>query len=247
MISGRLELFSSGTCPLVATGVDCRLIYTNLPTYAPFQQGMSPMRPLIFLLSLVVPVLTFTACTSEGETQVEVVASPTPSAAVLVVEGFFEAFNEGDIDALRSIYADDVIVTFAPLDQGPGLDTYTGLSAVLELNREHVDLHAHYTPSNVRAEGNTIVTSLFSYTDEEVERLGLAQLSGSMTFRVEQGKTNRIDTLPDEESKQKFALTRERAERGQLLQARQNLAAVLLQDGKVMAIGGFLGAWPGMA
>ena len=76
------------------------------------------MERSIFLLSLMVPVLIFAASTSEAETQVDLVASPTPSAAVLVVEDFFEVFNERDLEALRSVYSDDVIVTFASLVSG---------------------------------------------------------------------------------------------------------------------------------
>ncbi len=125
-------------------------------------------------------------------------------SALSVANAFFEAFNEGDVAALTSLYSDEVSLTVGPVFPGQPFQSRTGLEAVLEGYLERLDLHGHYTPSNVRAEGNT-VTSQFTFSDEEFEGMGLATISGSMSFKVEHGKIITIVVTPDEESKQKAA------------------------------------------
>ena len=103
---------------------------------------------------------------------------------------------------MTSLYSDDVTLTVGPVFPGQPFRSLTGITAVLDGYRERLDLHGHYTPSNVRAEGNT-VTSQFTYRDDELEGEGLATISGSMSFKVEKGKITTIVVTPDEESKQK--------------------------------------------
>ena len=129
---------------------------------------------------------------------------PTPSAAVLVVEDFFEAFNQGNLGALKGIYSDTIILVFGSRFPDSELENTKGLADVLEHDRESIDDHVQFTPSNLRVKGST-VTSQISYTDEGLEHDGLAPLSGSMSFNVEQGKITAIVVRYDDESKQRFA------------------------------------------
>ena len=131
-------------------------------------------------------------------------AMPTPSAAVLIVEDFFEAFNQGNLGALKGVYSDTVILVLGSRFPDSELENTTGLVDVLDHDRESIDDHVQFTPSNLRVKGST-VTSQISYTDEELERDGLAPLSGSMSFNVERGKITAIVVGYDDESKQRFA------------------------------------------
>ena len=167
----------------------------------------------IFVSTLVIQACgdgTTTAPDTHAPAAIAPVATPTtveiaPSAADLVVEAFFEAFNEGDIGRLRSIYSDDVTLTAGPLfSDDEGLDSIKGSAALLEEDREDIDLRGHYTPSNIRAARKT-VTSQFTYRDEDLAQEGLAPISGSMLFKVEQGQITTIVITFDEESKRRFA------------------------------------------
>ena len=97
-------------------------------------------------------------------------------SSLSVANAFFQAFNGGDVGALSRLHSLDVIQTFGPVP-ARGVVSISGLPAVLQDNGEHINLHAHYTPSNIRAVGNT-VTSQFTYRDEGLERRGVASLSG---------------------------------------------------------------------
>ena len=125
-------------------------------------------------------------------------------SALSVANAFLEAFNHGDLGALRSIYSDDIVVSFGRVFWWGSPSNLTGPEEVLESDREHIDLHAHYTLSNVRAEGNR-VTSQFSYMDEELELFNFFPLSGSLEFTVEDGRITTIEQKLDERRNSEFA------------------------------------------
>ena len=104
----------------------------------------------------------------------------------------------------KGVYSDTVVLLVGSRFPGSELENTTGLADALEHDREIIDDHVQITPSNVQADGNR-VTSQISYTDEKLEHDGLAPLSGSVSFNVEQGKITAIVVRYDDESKQRFA------------------------------------------
>ena len=95
------------------------------------------------LAAIVVAVLVIQAC---GDSSTTAPTTPSPSAAVLAVEDYFEAFNEGDIEGLKGLYSAGVVIEIRPLVPDAGWDNYTGLAAVLENDRDHIGLHSGRGP-----------------------------------------------------------------------------------------------------
>ena len=112
------------------------------------------MKRSLFLATLLASLLAFAACTWE----VLVTPTPAPTPAPIptpiptdplsVATIYYEAFSAGDIEALATILADNVIVTFPPHPPIGKLEWLAGEAASFEAK-------AQITYSDPSVEGNT--------------------------------------------------------------------------------------------
>ena len=157
-------------------------------------------------------IKTFTATISEetfAEVEVAIAAQHRAESAadpLSVVNGWVEAFNAGDIAALTRYYAEDVVFSVRPGPEGEFHDSI-GKAHLLEANSEHIALHGQYTASNLRSVGNT-VTGEFSYTDDDLKRIGVTEFKESRTYVIDRGKIISIKATIHEKTRLEMAAAR---------------------------------------
>ncbi len=130
---------------------------------------------------------------------------PTPGPRA-VTDAYVEAFNAGDIEGLRSIYADGAVFTIENLPFGPEgapfTHTYTGKSAAVEENLRSVAANARITLSGTSVVGDALRGG-FSYTDDD-ELGGLGPLTGTLETLVVGGVVTRVTMTFDDETYRKW-------------------------------------------
>ena len=135
-------------------------------------------------------------------------ATPTPIPGPEEVnDAYLVAFNAGDVEMLRGLYADDVVFTLGNLPYGPGgqptTDSYTGKGAVIAEHFQSVEANARITLANTNVEGNTL-RGEFSYGDDRSDLDGIQPLTGAWETVVEDGKITSLTMTFDDETHQKW-------------------------------------------
>ena len=118
--------------------------------------------------------------------------------AAQVVEAYFEAFNDGDIDTLADLYAEDVVFTFGPFGPEDETITQTGKERALDDDRDSIEHKARIDFVITGVEGNIVIGD-FTFTDDEEAGLGGA-LGGRAEITVEDGKITSFSVVLDEET-----------------------------------------------
>ena len=153
------------------------------------------------------PTPTFTPAPTPTPTQTPK-PTPTPDpGAQEVTDGYLVAFNAGDIEALRGIYADDVVFTLGNLPYGPAgqpiTDSYTGEVAVISEHLQSIEANAKITLSDTSVVGDAL-TGRFSYTDDSSDLGDNSPLTGAWVTVVEDGQITSLTMTFDEGTYEKW-------------------------------------------
>ena len=183
-----------------------------------------PTKWLGWLVPLVV-VSVLAACSGVDEPTVTPtptatpipVATPTPTPAPTptptpvpgpqeVTSSYLAAFNAGDVEALRDIYADDVVFTLGNLPYGPTgqpiTDSHVGKGAVIDENLQSIAANARITLSDADVVGNALRGG-FSYTDDD--KIGsLGPLTDTLETVVLSGEITSVTMTFDGETYQRW-------------------------------------------
>ncbi len=123
--------------------------------------------PTIVLISMLV-ILLASACAST-----QPITEP-----VAVIEAFYEALNDGDLDTAMGFVADDASFN---IEGGYSATTYTGTSQVQDLLQKVVDRNTQHELSDLILEGDTVTWILRS-------KSALGSFSGPEEAVVQGGK-----------------------------------------------------------
>jgi ketosteroid isomerase-like protein len=109
----------------------------------------------------------------------------------------YEAFNNGDIDTIREILADDVRWEGPNTEGVPMSGTHEGADQVLQaLGAIGGDFeNFHVSPDELVEEGETIV--VLSHIDAKTKSGNEIKLPGVEVWRMSGGKANRVQTIAD--------------------------------------------------
>ena len=125
-------------------------------------------------------------------------STPTPSPVPgpqEVTRAYLSAVNAGDIDALREIYAEDVVFTLANSPNGPAgeptTDSYSGIETVIAAHSQSFGDNAKITLSDTGVVGNAF-TGVFSYTDDGFDAGGIGPLTGTWETVVQGGEVTSV-------------------------------------------------------
>ena len=124
-----------------------------------------------------------------------------------MTDAYLAAFNGGDIEAIRDIYADDVGFTlgnlpFSPEGQ-PITESYIGKQAAIDEHFQSIEANANITLSNTSGVGNA-VQGRFSYTDDNFAAGNIEALTGAWETVAEGGKITSVTMTFDEETYQRW-------------------------------------------
>jgi len=138
--------------------------------------------PTIVLMSILV-ILLASACAST-----QPITEP-----VAVIEAFYEALNDGDLDTAMDFVADDASFN---MKRSLTDTTYTGTAQVQDYFQQVVDRNTQHELSDLILEGNTVTwllkatSSLGSYTGPED-----AVVQDGKTYPFKAGQINGISSL----------------------------------------------------
>ena len=120
------------------------------------------------------------------------------SAAMETVTRYVEAYNEGDLEVLGELYANDSVFIWGPLIGQNPPNVRTGKAAGLESDRESIADRGRIVLDDFLFRGGR-VTANFEYTDDTVP-----MITGAIEFEVLQGKITALRIMPDADSQQRF-------------------------------------------
>ena len=109
----------------------------------------------------------------------------------------YDAFNDGDIETVSEIFADDIRWEGPNTDGVPMAGVNEGKDAVLEaLGRIGEDFERfHVSPDEMVEEGDTIV--VLSHLDAKTSSGNELKLPGVEVWRMSDGKAQRVQSLLD--------------------------------------------------
>ena len=118
-------------------------------------------------------------------------AQKTDPAAV--VTAVYEAFNAGDVDAVKALYADDAVVHFPDWDE-----TYTGAEEIHPWVEELVAASFAVEVESLQVEEDTITATISAWADPSRE-LDIAPLVSTDVCTVKDGRiASQTSTLTEE-------------------------------------------------
>ena len=140
------------------------------------------MKKLFLVLTVV--VVAVVGCTS----------SPTHSKPEAVVNAAMDAWNAGDVAALKALFADDAVACFPDW----GEECTTGAEEIGVWIKELVAVNFSIEPESIEMEGDTVTVVAKVWADPTRE-LGVAPLVTTDVYTVENGKiTSQTSTLTEE-------------------------------------------------
>jgi ketosteroid isomerase-like protein len=145
------------------------------------------MKKLFLVLTVV--LIAVVGCTSPP-------THSTPEAKPeAVVTALYEAFNAGDVHAVKALYADDAVVHFPDWDE-----TNTGAEEIHPWVEALVADNFAVEVKSLQVEGDT-VTATFSAWADPSRGLGIAPLAATDVYTVKDGKiASQTSTLTEESS-----------------------------------------------
>ncbi len=138
--------------------------------------------------------------------------TPTPTPTPVPVPGpqeltaaLLSAFNAGDVEAMRGIYAADVVFTLANVPDGAAgaasTETHAGAAAAIDKHLQGIEAGARVTLSDIAVEGS-VLSARFAYTEDGVGDVW--PLMGSWEAVVEAGKITSLTMAMDGESYERW-------------------------------------------